>query len=151
MTQYGEALPSPERDGSGLPVTIENPLRVAGADEVLANRPFTLTTTAVADAVSIPRTQLGFQARTLRVDNFSGQWFYVPAAQQWVPPYTFGIVIRLPLVEMADVRAVTPPGAGFTSTPLAGQQPIFTYEATRFEPNGGTAITSAAQSKGTLP
>lgn len=88
----------------------ERPYAVAGDSEF--SRQFTAGQT-------LGPIDLSYKARTLIVDNPSGQWYFIPAAMQFVPPYSLSNVYRLRPTNQAHIVAQTPPA--FTSTPLTGE------------------------------
>ncbi len=80
-------------------------------------RTFTLDPNDVSPDIN---TDLGFFARSLVIDNTTGQWWYVPTAARWIPPYVTGVVVRFPGgTQAAAIRAQNP--GNFGSTPVAGE------------------------------
>lgn len=128
-------------DLGGLPVSQRNPSQTRGADSVHQNRVYLITTTAVANAVGLPRQQMGIACNTIRIDNLTGQWFFVPASQQWIAPYSLGWVLRIPKIEVAEILAITP--TSMNSAPAAGETCTVIYEVTRFEPRPGVPYAFA--------
>lgn len=125
-------LEQPPFAGRGLPNTI------VGADRVLARKAFTMTpssTNVVNMPAGVPRQGLGFAASTLRIDNITHQWYWVPSTQQWIAPGQVGVVIRLDQIQDAEVQALTPTGQ--TSAPVTGEFATAIFEQSRFEPTPG--------------
>lgn len=69
---------------------------------------------------------LGFRARSCVAQNPTGQWYYVPSANLFVPPYTVNMVMQLTAATSeAQVQALTP--GGFTSAPAANEIATFIF------------------------
>lgn len=80
---------------------------------------------------------LGFIARTVRIDNPTNQWWFLPAAQQWIPPYTFNIVCQLVLKsQIALVQNLAPAGQT-QGAPITGQEAVFIFTERVFLPTPG--------------
>src|SRR5215472_4123401 len=55
--------------------------------------------------------QLGFTAQTVRIDNYSSHWLWLPAAGMYVPPFIYGVVANLsPGTGVAQWVVQPPPG-----------------------------------------
>jgi hypothetical protein len=90
-----------------------------------------------------------FIARSVTVDNPTGQWFYLPNQQRWIAPYTLGTIVALNSgqegassvqsgASLVNIQSQTP--AGQISRPVAGQSATFVY-STDVHPNAaGTAL-----------
>lgn len=130
-----------EGRGGAMPVVQASPSQTRGADAVHHNKVIlvTLTNTPNDTNNNIHRTPLGFQANTVRIENMSGQWYFCHNSQQWIPPYTIGIVLRIPKSEEARMSAITP--TTMTSAPATGETLTAIYEVTRFEPRPGIGLT----------
>ncbi|MEM4408335.1 MAG: hypothetical protein QXI19_06295 [Candidatus Caldarchaeum sp.] len=89
------------------------------------------------DGSDVGPVDLGFIARTVRVDNPTNQWYFIPAAQQWVPPYTMNMVCQLVLkTQIAGVRNMAP--AGITqAAPISGQTATFIWTERVYLPSAG--------------
>lgn len=67
--------------------------------------------TVVRGSGTALRRSLAFPAHAVLVDNLTTQWLYVPAAQRYVPPFTYGAV--LPLLQstaVAEYQVSAPAG-----------------------------------------
>lgn len=95
------------------------------------NKRFTLTQgTPYSD-------DLGFNARSLIVDNHTGQWLYDAASRRYIPPSTFGVVLQFPSgSQIGSLSWVAPPGvtqpAGVT-----GAQAVVIYTEDLLDPSAG--------------
>lgn len=124
--------------------------------------------------VTLGPIDLPYEARTLIIDNPTGGWWYVPAAEQYVPPYMMNVVLRLKPTIQAHVMAQVP--TGFASAGIAGQQgtarwldidlnpapispfgfsPLFQYKSglyyNSFGVNNGTVLLVNNQARATTP
>lgn len=112
------------RDEHGQPVAIPAGLTPAqvGADRILAIPkaatlpeipPQTQRFSAVAAATSgiVLDRDAGFPIRGMQFDNYTAQWYFIEAAQRYIPPYTFGIQFPVFLApNKVKVSAEAPPG-----------------------------------------
>jgi len=84
--------------------------------------------------------QLGYQARSCVVDNFTSSWLYVPAARRYVPPgggagFSFDAA-----QQVAKIQWKTPPGkTPVAAIPTEVAEVVFSTDPTP----AGTGITSA--------
>lgn len=92
-----------------------------------------------------------FVARSVTVDNPSGQWFYLPNQQRWIAPNTLGTIIALNSgqegassvqsgASLINIQSQTPNGQ--VSRPVAGQSATFVYSTDAHPNTAGSALIS---------
>jgi hypothetical protein len=89
-----------------------------------------------------PGAQLGFNASSVQIDNFSNQWLFFPSAQRWIPPCYFGIILPIvPGTQVAEFRVQIPVGHAVGTVGLA-TSPVVTiwFEETVY-PTAGVLLT----------
>ena len=92
---------------------------------------------------------LGMMAQSVIIDNTTGQWWTIGGTDRRIPPYTTGIVVRLPNgTQVAQVRASTPPS--FISVPRAGETAIFVFSDSIQREDSGRAVTPVPLASGTV-
>ncbi len=100
------------------------------------------TFTPTVAAGVMPNVNAGpftFFARSITIDNPTGQWFHVPALTAWVPPYLIGWQRNLPSGQLTGlVQAITP--SSETSLPLNGQIAVIRYVDTPLTESPGTPV-----------
>lgn len=79
--------------------------------------------------------QLDFMAYTIRVDNPTGVWWFIPAAGQWIAPQTINVVIRLQGTQAGQVTLQTP--VGHVSAPEAGALTVVKFSERYETPSPG--------------
>lgn len=95
-----------------------------------------------------------FVARSVTVDNPSGQWFYLPNQQRWIAPYTLGTIIALNSgqegassvqsgASLVNIQSQTP--SGQVSRPTSGQQATFVYSTDAHPNAAGSALQTGVQ------
>lgn len=87
------------------------------------------------------RKNIGFQAHTVVIDNYTPVWIYVPDANQYVPPYTAGF--QVPLFHTTDYGYVTwvaPPGVP-NPTPVGDTKAHITWVAVNLGYSAGYSVT----------
>lgn len=84
---------------------------------------------------------ISFLARFAILNNLSGQWFYLPFANTYLPPYTIGVGVTFPAgSQIASFTAETP--FGFISVATAGQRVTGTFYSIAV-PNGTSLDVSS--------
>lgn len=53
--------------------------------------------------------QMSFQAKSVRLDNFSSHWIYLVSAGMYVPPFTWGAIYPLDPATMVAYWILSPP------------------------------------------
>lgn len=92
---------------------------------------------------------LSFSARTVVAQNPTGQWWYVPACYQYVPPGALNYVMRcIASTRNGQVLARTPAGA--TSAPGAGELATFIFVEEALQPTSGYSTTPTGTISGPL-
>jgi hypothetical protein len=87
--------------------------------------------------------QLAFTAQSVRVDNFSSHWLFFQAAGQFVPPYTYGVVLLLsPGVGVAQF-AYAPPQGLADASPTIDSNVVTVWYETEYAPNAGTILPAS--------
>lgn len=85
-------------------------------------------------------TPLGFNARSVIVDNPTGQWIYIPSAGQYVQPNVMGRIMRLlESTRTAQALARTPPTQTSTVTP--GGEITVTFSSIPLMSEGGEVLS----------
>lgn len=75
----------------------------------------------------LPSYQIGFQAYSLTVDNFSNQWLQEQSTQKWIPPYTIGRTIQLYGTQVAQIANQVPVAETDTPAIRAGEYTSVCY------------------------
>jgi len=79
---------------------------------------------------AVLNSTLGFQAQSVRVDNYSGHWIYLTAAGIYIPPFIYGTVALLnPGVMSAQWQLSPPLNHTDGATPVESQVVSIWYEA----------------------
>lgn len=65
---------------------------------------------------------LTFYARSMWIDNPTAQWWHVTNTDQWVEPYTLGMIIPLAGPQQIRILNENPPGGRFTSATVANER-----------------------------
>jgi len=79
---------------------------------------------------AVLNSTLGFEAQSVRVDNYSGHWIYLTSAGVYVPPFVYGTIILLnPAVITAQWSLSAPLGHTDGATPVESQVVTIWYEA----------------------
>jgi len=96
--------------------------------------------TAAAD--KSPGAQLGFNASSVQVDNYSNQWLFFPSCQRWVPPSYFGLIMAIvPGTQVAEFRISIPTGHAAGSVGLAASPVITIWFEDVITPTAGVLLT----------
>jgi hypothetical protein len=98
------------------------------ADEYLEIRPpsetprfepkkqiFSFNTTVAIDA----SIDLPFKAQSIRFDNFTSQWVFIPQLRRWIPPLWYGTVLNVTGLASVYLLFQSPPGIA-QPAPVAG-------------------------------
>jgi hypothetical protein len=92
---------------------------------------------------------IGFNARSVIVDNDTGQWLFDSASRRYVPPGCFGAVLQFPSgSQIANVLWVAPPGVT-QPVGIVGSTAVLIYTEDMLEPSSGVIVTGTATSGGT--
>lgn len=92
------------------------------------------------DGETVIDESLSWLALTIQCDNPTGQWWYIPQADVFIPPYTVGTV--RPLLggsQRGSVVRRTP--GGFTSNPNASETASFTFIQDREQALSGYSVS----------
>lgn len=112
------------------------------------------------DSSKLRERTIGFNAKSVVINNLSGQWFYAPFLATWIPPFIIGMTKNIPGgTQKASVIAETP--VGQTSSPTAGQYVTLNFYSLNLSPDpgiiignvGGGSVSALAEGQynGTLP
>lgn len=85
--------------------------------------------------------QLGFYARSVRVENPTAAYWYLPDQLRFIPPFVTGMIIPLDGTERANILYQTPPGLQQATTLQLSAAASFVYSEA---PIGGDAGISLA-------
>jgi hypothetical protein len=92
---------------------------------------------------------IGFNARSVIVDNDTGQWLFDSASRRYVPPGCFGAVLQFPSgSQIANVLWVAPPGVT-QPTGIVGSTAILIYTEDLLDPSSGIIVGGVAGTGGT--
>ena len=104
--------------------------------DIAVSRFFTQTPTILNDA------QLGFQARSVRIDNYSSHWLYLSSCGMYVPPFTYCSVMPIiPAVASAQWIIQPPPGH-IEPTPILESVVVSIWYMHFIEPTAGLLCPS---------
>src|ERR1700722_20266154 len=83
---------------------------------------------------------LGFVANSVTINNITQSWAYVSAAQQFIPPYQYGVVLNLPGTDTGDIVWQTPTSlpVGPLGSPLGTL--TATYTTATLTPSNGMSV-----------
>lgn len=89
--------------------------------------------------VSIPSsTALPFKAASIRVDNLTNQWIFIPSLRIYIPPDFFGTILSANAMSQLTVVFEAPPGlvnpaptAGTIVNVIAHKEPLIDVPGTR--------------------
>lgn len=74
-------------------------------------------------------TDFGFPVSTVQVDNYTGQFLFVPMAMRYVPPFTVGVVLQLQqAAERIQIKWEAPPGVTQPPAVIAGSQAYVMFQ-----------------------
>ena len=90
-----------------------------------------------AEGVELNRG-IGFQAFAVTVNNLTQSWCYVSAAQTFVPPYQYGVVIPIPGSDTADIQWRTP--SSLPTGPVGTGTLSATYTDAKLDPSNGVSV-----------
>lgn len=116
----------------------------------------TVPTDPIPDGKIAFSKDVGFQAKSIAIDNLTGYWLYLPEAQSFIPPWWIGVV-RNPVhsTDYSYVQWKSPfGGAQTTPIPGIGANPGFTILLTDYYVpyNSGSLLPGAPGSgPGPLP
>jgi len=79
---------------------------------------------------------LGFQAQSVRIDNYSSHWIYITSAGIYVPPFVYGTVILLDPAVMSAQWQLSAPLGHTDGTALESQVVSIWYEAPQMAVTG---------------
>lgn len=80
----------------------------------------------------------GFVANAVTINNLTQSWCYVSAAQQFIPPYQYGVVIPLPGADIADIVWQTP--TSLPVGPVGTGTLSATYTDAKLVPSNGVSV-----------
>lgn len=86
------------------------------------------------------QSPLGFVANSVTVNNITQSWAYIAAAQTFIPPYQYGVVIPLPGSDVSDVRWQTPTSLPVGPTGTGTLSATYTTDA--LAPSNGVSVFS---------
>lgn len=100
---------------------------------------------AVTPPNNINREQLGFVARSIRIDNPTPAFYYLPAVYRYIPPFSSGIVIPLSANanEIAEAAYQAPPGVSQPTLTGAIATATFIYDEEDSAPDSGVGLLYA--------
>lgn len=94
----------------------------------------------VSEGVTLD-AQLGFQAFSAIVDNYTQSWAYMPAVTKYIPPHTCGITIPFDSGTQAlNLQWFAPPG--YTQPPVGNAQLTIQAFSTTLPPTVGTPMSA---------
>lgn len=80
---------------------------------------------------------LGFNARSLIVDNNTGQWLYDAASRRYIPPGCFGAVLQFPSGSQIGALTWTAPPGVTQPAGVVGSQAVVIYTEDFLDPSAG--------------
>src|ERR1700722_9098871 len=81
---------------------------------------------------------LGFVANSVTINNITQSWAYVSAAQQFIPPYQYGVVLNLPGTDTGDIVWQTP--TSLPVGPVGSGTLTATYTTATLTPSNGMSV-----------
>lgn len=88
--------------------------------------------------------QIGFVAKSISIDNPTGQWFYLNSPGRWIPPYIVHMVISTPGTQVANIINNTP--IGQISFPKSGEIAQFIFNDLTLPDSTGIPVSSQISS-----
>ena len=85
---------------------------------------------------------LSFQAKSVRIDNFSSHWVYIVSAGIYVPPFVYGTIALLSPAVMNAQYVLTPPLGHADGTALESQIVSIWYEQSQTAATGFSVPTT---------
>lgn len=99
------------------------------------------TTIEISPGDARTNEALGYEAKSVRVDNPASQWWYLVNQRQWVPPWTIGMVIQFTsLSQSAVILGITPAKAIITNAPDGTENCTFVFSERAHIPTPGIHI-----------
>ena len=93
------------------------------------------------DFTNTPATldaQLGFLAKSVRVDNYSSNWLYFPSAGMYIPPFVWGVMLTLDPATSVAQWTISPPLNHTNSGSLQSMVMTIWYEMWQAPSSGGS-------------
>lgn len=95
--------------------------------------------------------QIGFIAKSLMIDNWTGNYYWFPALGTWIKPYYIGVLRNIPQGTQR-LRAVAEAPVGFNGAGTAGQKiTVVAFSWTQQPHQGIDVSTSGGVLVGTQP
>ncbi len=104
----------------------------------------TLDIVALTPPNEAPNRQLGFSAKTLRIDNPTAAYWYLPDQLRFIQPFASGVIVTLAGTQVANIRFQAPPGLQQPAAFPVSAAATFVYDDATSGPDSGTNLANAA-------
>ena len=97
---------------------------------------------------AVTEQQLGFTAHSVRVDNPTAAYYYLPDQNIYIPPFQTGVVIALTGTQKAFIKYQSP--STYTNPPTLQGAASFTYSGTATNNDSGVQLAGASSGRQVL-
>lgn len=81
--------------------------------------------------------QITFQAKSVRIDNFSSHWIYLVSAGMYIPPYVWGSVFWLSPANSTASYTISAPQGHVDATPTLESYVVSIWYEDQLSPSAG--------------